>query len=248
MKADWASDDAERTEILRRVAEIEEKSLGDLPAAVATYRSLLEANDEDPTTLAELERLYERLGQHRERIDIMRRRLELATDAESRRDIRFRMAVILERELGDVDEAISTVLAILDENPDNVAALEMLASLYERKGAVTERLEVLERRLQLADRGRRPGGDPARDGPAARGAAGPPAGRPRSLARGARPAADRSAGPRADRGPPRPTARIPSAWWPPRCSSRSTSGPGSGPSWPGWSSSTSPPTRTPATG
>jgi golgin subfamily B member 1 len=150
MKADWAADDGERVDILRRVAEIEEKSLGDLPAAVKTYRTLLDANDEDPGTLSELERLHERLGQHRERVDIMRRRLELSSSAETRRDLRFRMAVILERELSDVDEAISTVLAILDESADNVPALEILASLYERKGAVPERLEVLERRLQLA--------------------------------------------------------------------------------------------------
>jgi tetratricopeptide (TPR) repeat protein len=150
LQADWAIEESERAEILRRVAEIEEKSLGDRQAAVATYRSLLDANPEDLGAMGELERLYELLGQHRERVDIMRRRLEVATTDEARRAVRFRMAVILERELSDVDEAISTVLGILDESADNVAALEMLASLYERKGAVNERLEILDRQLQLA--------------------------------------------------------------------------------------------------
>jgi tetratricopeptide (TPR) repeat protein len=150
LQADWAVEESERAEILRRVAEIEEKSLGDREAAVATYRSLLDANPEDLGAMGELERLYEVLGQHRERVDVMRRRLEVATSDEARRAVRFRMAVILERELSDVDEAISTVLGILDESADNVAALEMLASLYDRKGAVNERLEVLDRQLQLA--------------------------------------------------------------------------------------------------
>ena len=57
--------------------------------------------------MSELERLYEVLGQHRERVDVMRRRLDVATDPASRRSVRFRMAVILERELQDVDEAIA---------------------------------------------------------------------------------------------------------------------------------------------
>jgi tetratricopeptide (TPR) repeat protein len=150
LQADWAGEESERADILRRVAEIEEKSLGDRQAAVATYRSLLDANDQDLGAMGELERLYELLGQHRERVDVMRRRLEVATSDEARRAVRFRMAVILERELSDVDEAISTVLGILDESSDNVAALEMLASLYDRKGAVNERLEILDRQLQLA--------------------------------------------------------------------------------------------------
>ncbi len=69
--------------------------------------------------MSELERLYEVLGQHRERVDVMRRRLDVASDPASRRSVRFRMAVILERELQDVDEAISTVLAILDESAED---------------------------------------------------------------------------------------------------------------------------------
>ena len=117
---------------------------------MATYRELLDANGEDTHTMSELERLYEVLGQHRERVDVMRRRLDVASDPASRRSVRFRMAVILERELQDVDEAISTVLAILDESADDLTALEMLASLYERKGAVSERLEVLDRQLRMA--------------------------------------------------------------------------------------------------
>ena len=150
MKADWAVEDSERNAILRRVAEIEERSLKDLAAAVETYRSLLDANPEDINTMSELERLYETLGKHRERVEVMRKRLEASPDPAARQEVRFRMAVILERELSDVDEAISTVLSILDESADNTSALEMLSSLYERKGAVSERLEVLERQLQLA--------------------------------------------------------------------------------------------------
>jgi tetratricopeptide (TPR) repeat protein len=150
MRADWATGDAERAETLRRVAEIEEKSLGDREAAVVTYRSLLDENPEDSGPMVELERLYEALGQHRERVEIMRRRLEIATDAVSRRAVRVRMAGMLEQQLNDVDEAISMVLAILDESGDDVQALEMLSGLYEKKGAVSERLEVLDRQLRLA--------------------------------------------------------------------------------------------------
>ena len=140
------------------------------------------------------------------------------------------MAVILERDLNDVDEAISTVLAILDENADNVAALEMLASLYERKGAVPERLEVLERRLQLAT-ATEARVEILRGMAAAAGrAAGSAAGRARPLARGAGPASPAIRWLWSGWRPTWPTGRTRSAWRPPRCWSRSTRRPASGPS------------------
>jgi tetratricopeptide (TPR) repeat protein len=148
-KVEWTGDRRERTALLLRIAALEEKSLGDVQAAVATYRTLLETDGENVEALTHLERIFEGTGQHRERVEILSRRVG-AGDPATRRELRFRIAAILERELNDPDEAISAVLAILDEAADDRTALDALARLYEKKGATAERLEILERRLMLA--------------------------------------------------------------------------------------------------
>lgn len=148
-KVEWTGDRRERTALLLRIAALEEKSLGDVQAAVATYRTLLETDGDNVEALTHLERIFEGTGQHRERVEILSRRVG-AGDPATRRELRFRIAAILERELNDPDEAISAVLAILDEAADDRTALDALARLYEKKGATAERLEILERRLMLA--------------------------------------------------------------------------------------------------
>src|SRR5205807_2906357 len=105
-KGEWTGDRRERTSLLLRIAALEEKSLDDVPAAVATYRTLLENDGENLDALTQLERIFDATGQHRERVEILSRRVGVG-DATTRRELRFRIAAILERELGDVDEAIS---------------------------------------------------------------------------------------------------------------------------------------------
>ncbi|HVR01060.1 MAG TPA: tetratricopeptide repeat protein [Polyangia bacterium] len=59
------------------------------------------------------------------------------------------MAGLLEKDVGDVEEAIAACVAILDENPEDASALETLSRLYEQQGRHRDRLEILERRLSL---------------------------------------------------------------------------------------------------
>ena len=129
---------------------MEENSLRNIPAAVATYRSLLDSEGEAADKAFEsLERIFQQAGQARERVELLRRRAD-AVDAVARNQLRHRMAAILETELHDVDEAIATVSPVLDDTPDDVEALKTLARLYHSKGAAAEHLEILERLLLLA--------------------------------------------------------------------------------------------------
>ncbi len=150
VRVDWAADVAARSDLLLRVADIEESSQRDLVAAVATYRALLDGDPENLAALGQLERIYQTTGQQRERLEILTRRVELARTVEARVELRFQIAAVLERDLKDFDQAISTILAIIDESADNGPALEALARLYEAKGAPGERLDILERQLLLA--------------------------------------------------------------------------------------------------
>ena len=149
-RSEWAEDHREQNALCLRIAGLEENSLHDLPAAVATYRSLLDSEGEAADAAFEnLERIFQESGQARERVELLRRRAD-TVEAPARNRLRHRMVAILEVELHDVDEAIATIRPVLDDTPDEAEALKTLARLYHSKGAAAEHLEILERLLLLA--------------------------------------------------------------------------------------------------
>src|SRR5581483_2520806 len=83
-------------------------------------------------------------------VEMLRRRIDLARDAGSRQELWRQVANLLERDVGDVDEAIAACVSILDENPEDTGALDTLARLYDQQGRHRDRLDILERRLALA--------------------------------------------------------------------------------------------------
>jgi tetratricopeptide (TPR) repeat protein len=149
-RSEWSEDHRERAALGLRIADLEENSLRNLPAAVASYRSLLDSQGEAADKAFEnLERIFQQSGQARERVELLRRRADMV-EAAARNQLRHRMAAILETELHDADEAIATIRPVLDDTPDDVEVLRTLARLYQSKGAAAEHLEILERLLVSA--------------------------------------------------------------------------------------------------
>ena len=152
MQVAWADSLEARRAILFRIADLEETALNDADAAVTTLRSILEMDPASNEALDRLEGIFERGGQPKARVDILRRRIDLADDAAVRQALWRQIAGLLEKDVGDVDEAIAANLAILDESPEDLGALDTLARLYEQQGRHHDRLEILERRLALGRR------------------------------------------------------------------------------------------------
>ncbi|MCA1663897.1 MAG: hypothetical protein LC659_06475, partial [Myxococcales bacterium] len=152
-QAEWADRADEKKELLFRIGRIEEELLVDPAAAIGTYREILDDDGRDLRALDALEKLHQAQGQWPELADILKRRLELVDPAyETRRDLMWRVAQLQERELGDAGEAIAGYHAILDERPDDLPSLDALARLYEAGNRPADLLEILELRLQLADK------------------------------------------------------------------------------------------------
>jgi tetratricopeptide (TPR) repeat protein len=150
-KAEWSGEADQRGELLLRVAELQETRMNDVPAAVSTYRGLLDASaDIGGKAFDNLDRIFQETKQPRERVDLLTQRLQ-HVDVKARRSLRFLVARILENELSDLDEAIATVRPILDDLPDDREALQTLARLYQAQNATVEHLEILERLFQLAE-------------------------------------------------------------------------------------------------
>ncbi|MCG5055631.1 MAG: hypothetical protein KA712_21960 [Myxococcales bacterium] len=150
-KLEWEDRPQERAELLVRIADLHDKALGNAEAAVDCLRHAFESTPDDPKLLDRIEPVFEARGEWRDLIVVLERRMALAVGNKARRALRWRIAEIQEQKLEDLDEAIATVSANLDEVGGEKKALDVLERLYEKKEAHGSRLEVLERRLTLTE-------------------------------------------------------------------------------------------------
>ncbi|MGE0395717.1 MAG: tetratricopeptide repeat protein [Kofleriaceae bacterium] len=147
-QAEWAEEAGERRALLARVAALEEEKLGDKAAAIATWAELLDDQPTDAGALNALERLYQASEKWRELIDILRRKLDHAEQAEAKQ-LLSRIAEIHEVMLEEPDEAIAAHLEVLDRDANDARALAELARLYREAERPGDLLEVLDRQAQI---------------------------------------------------------------------------------------------------
>ena len=138
-----------RRELQARLGTVSEEVLGDDAAAIAAWKARLEDDPGDQQALAALDRLYQRAGDHRNLVEILRTREQQADDAETRKTLMTRAAQTLEQ-LGDVDEAILAYRAVLDDFGADRNVLAHLAALYEKGERWRDLTETLETDLALA--------------------------------------------------------------------------------------------------
>ncbi|MBX3224301.1 MAG: hypothetical protein KF795_27550 [Labilithrix sp.] len=138
-----------RRELLGRLGTLAEEALSDDAAAIAAWKERLDDDPADEEALASLDRLYERAGDHRSLVEVLRKREENADDAEKRKVLMGRAAKTLET-LGEVDEAILAYRAVLDDFGADRKVLGALASLYEKAERARDLSETLEADLALA--------------------------------------------------------------------------------------------------
>lgn len=138
-----------RRELLGRLGTLVEESLNDDAAAIAAWKQRLEDDPADAEALSALDRLYERAGDHRKLVEILRTREQNAEDVEVRKVLMVRAAKTLEL-LGEVDEAILAHRAVLDDFGADRSVLGALAALYEKAERWRDLSETLEADLALA--------------------------------------------------------------------------------------------------
>ncbi|HKE15362.1 MAG TPA: tetratricopeptide repeat protein [Kofleriaceae bacterium] len=149
-QAEWAENRDERLALLTRLARLEEERGGDRRAAIADWREVLGEDADSGDALDALERLHQQEGELRELADILRRRVELASDPGNKRLHLERMARLYERDLDSAAEATSAWLEVLDFLPEDIGALDELARLYRSADRHGDLLEIVERRLATA--------------------------------------------------------------------------------------------------
>ena len=145
-----------RGELLRRAAELYDTKLHDADRARNAWKRLL---DLDPTSLdtarpaaVALARLYQQSEQWSDLIDVLRRQAEWA-QGEDRKAILFRVGEIQQTLLLDSQAAVSTYRQILEADAQDTRALDALEGLHVAEGQWQELIEILRRRVDLAQDG-----------------------------------------------------------------------------------------------
>ena len=142
---------AERIDLLRKIALLEDEHLGEATQAIATYNEILQQEEGDPDALAALERLY--LGEEdwTNLIQIYNERARLAESGEERCSLFYKMAELYEQMLDDPNEAILLYHQALDIAPEDEHALDSLDRLYLQLERNADLADILVRKLERAE-------------------------------------------------------------------------------------------------
>ncbi len=115
-----------------RLAAIDEEALDNGPAAVACYRRILDADPRDTLALDALERLYGRLGDHENLLDVLQRKADIAPDAAERKARLLQVCALLQQPLDRPGEAANVYRQVLDVDPRDLDVIERLEVLFEK--------------------------------------------------------------------------------------------------------------------
>ncbi|HPH66136.1 MAG TPA: hypothetical protein PLF40_10345, partial [Kofleriaceae bacterium] len=145
-EADKSLDVPRQVDLLARLARISEQEVNDVPAAIGTYRRILDVEfDNKPAVLA-LDRLYTQTQAWPELTEILRREIQLAEDDAEVATLQYRLGATLEHRQGDRKAAVEVYREIISANPthgETIAALEQMFHAGHHQGQVGAILEPL---------------------------------------------------------------------------------------------------------
>ncbi|MEO8800480.1 MAG: hypothetical protein ABI551_21485, partial [Polyangiaceae bacterium] len=123
--------------------------VGRIDEALAAYRAVYEADGENGQALAALEKLYRQTSRYNELLEIYEKKRDLALDPTEKKQIQYEIAKLFEAEVKDVDRAIDTYKAVLEDEPQDVDALIALDRLYGQLERWEPYVDVLRKRIEL---------------------------------------------------------------------------------------------------
>jgi len=153
-----AAEPGEATTLLLDVAALAAGPLGDLALAAETYESLRARDSADRAIWEPLLDVYRRLGDAARLEALINETIEGVYDASARNYLRMERARLLLAQHGRGEEAARTLRDVLDEDPDDTAATQLLADLLEREGRHEALADLLMRQFDSARERRDPHG------------------------------------------------------------------------------------------
>jgi len=144
----FAEDEAQRDELLARLADLCESTLHDPDGAIEIHRERLEIDPAQADALSALERLYEQRARWEPLIEVLERRAELAGGEQEQLALCRHVGEIFEDKLGRIDSAIAAYREVVSRFGSDEASLDSLTRLYRQTERWHELLEITEIRAE----------------------------------------------------------------------------------------------------
>ncbi|HYG66464.1 MAG TPA: tetratricopeptide repeat protein, partial [Anaeromyxobacteraceae bacterium] len=142
-------DPAERVAVLKEVAAIHEKRLGQKEMAFLSVCRVLAEAPADPEALADAERLAAEGESWEELADVLENVAETAKGI-VRAKLLLRLGRLRDEKLDDLEGAESSFRRALDADPASPEGLDALTGLFKRRGRVRDLVIALEQKLEAA--------------------------------------------------------------------------------------------------
>ena len=150
-KAPLVQDVEDRKVIYYEAGEISDLRLDDPEKAIEIYETLRQLDPADPTALDPLQSLYERVGNWQELVAVYSEKIDRSDDLDEKKRFATEKARVQEEKQEALDDAVGTWRRVLEWDPADLPALQMLDHLYSRKEDWYSLLDVLRKQMELVD-------------------------------------------------------------------------------------------------
>jgi golgin subfamily B member 1 len=140
---------AVRRDVLLRLAASFEGDLGDLERAEKALLAVLNEHDKDAAALTSLDRIYESQGMYENLAAILRQRLTITDDGAELAALNLRLGRVYAEALEEIDPAIASYLAVLEQESRSRDALDALERLYFRSERWPELYGIYEKLVDV---------------------------------------------------------------------------------------------------
>jgi len=145
------TDTGRKVELLRKSARTAIGMLGDVPRAFDAQARALAVDPTHPEARAELVDMAAANESWDKLVAVLSKTAEGIEDPPLKRDYWFRIASLQEQKLNQVDDAAKAYERILELDPTDADALAALEQLYLRTERWTDLIQVIQKRIDLAD-------------------------------------------------------------------------------------------------
>jgi tetratricopeptide (TPR) repeat protein len=148
--ADKAGERSVRRDVLLSLANVFETEIGDLTRVEEVLGKVLAIDPSDASALAFLDRVYEKQGNFEELANVLRRRIAVTDDSKDLVALHLRLGKILADVIDDAAGAVTSYLAVLEQESRSPEALEALERLYFRAEQWEDLYTIYEKMLDIA--------------------------------------------------------------------------------------------------
>ncbi|MDB4986545.1 MAG: domain protein putative component of TonB system, partial [Myxococcaceae bacterium] len=149
-RAAKASEPEISRDLYRRVAQISERELHDVPRTIQFYELALVRGGDHDDVLLELDRLYSQVERYEELGDIIERRVAFASGGETI-ELLLRLGELRETRFGDLRSALNAYREVLSREPGEARATASLERLLSDRQLAPEVVELLEASYRHGD-------------------------------------------------------------------------------------------------